>query len=120
MKQHVLARPPKDTPNVYETDEVSIDQKIVYAHYFISGTNVDYYVLEYDREHDEIFCWGELIPEMGELGYSSLREMESVVLTIPIKIGNITHRLPARFELDLYWEKAKLGEVLELREKRSA
>jgi hypothetical protein len=120
MKQHTLRRPPRETPDVYATDDVEIQDKIVYAHYFISGTDIDYYVLEYDREHDEIFCWAELIPDMGELGYSSLRDLEMTVLTIPVNIGNTTYKLPARFELDLYWEKTSLGKVLELREKRSA
>lgn len=120
MKLHTLTRPPKETPNVYSTDHVESNDKIVYAHYFISGTNIDYYVLEYDREHDEIFCWAELIPDMGELGYSNLREMETQVFTIPIVIGNTTFKLAARIELDLYWEKTTLGKVLELRNKRSA
>ena len=120
MKQHTLTRPPRNTPEVYATDDVDSVNKLVYAHYFISGTKIDYYVLEYDREHDEIFCWAELIPDMGELGYSNLREMESQVFTIPLVIGNRTFKLAARIELDLYWEITTLGKVLELRNKRSA
>jgi hypothetical protein len=120
MKQaHTLKRPSANTPNIYETENVK-DSKdyLVVAHYFLPSTNVDYYVIEYDKEADEIYCWAELIPNCGELGYSSMREIEMIEISIPIKSGNILiGYLPVRIEYDNYWQPRRLGKVLEERRK---
>jgi hypothetical protein len=117
---HTLKRPSADTPRIYETDNVKdYKDKLVVAHYFLPATNVDYYVIEYDRETDEIFGWAELVPDCGELGYTSLREMELIETSVPVKSGNILMGyLPVRIEYDEHWQPIKLGKVLEARKNK--
>ncbi len=120
MKPHTLARPSKETPRFYSTEEISSDEKIVYEHYFMAGTGIDYFVLEYDEESDEIFCWAEILPDCGELGYSSMKELESISVAIPVRTQFNTFEIQARIERDEHWERKTLSEALALRQKRSA
>ena len=120
MKPHTLARPSKETPSFYATEEMSSDEKIVYEHYFMAGTDVDYFVLEYDEESDEIFCWAEILPDCGELGYSSMKELESVLVSIPVRAQFDTFEIQARIERDENWERKTLSEALRHRLRRSA
>lgn len=116
-KLHTLKRPSAQTLNVYETENVkSYEEYIVVAHYFLPASCVDFYVVEYDKENDEIYGWNEVIPNCGELGYTSLRELEKMELSIPVKEGDtVIGYLPVRVEFDEYWEPKKLGKVLEER-----
>ncbi len=114
---HTLKRPSESTPRIYETDNVkNYKDKIVVAHYFLPASNVDYYVIEYDREADEMYGWMELIPNCGELGYASLREIELIEIKVPIKSENqLIGYMPVRFEFDEHWNPKKLSQVLEER-----
>ena len=120
MKPHTLARPSKETPSFYATEEMSSDEKIVYEHYFMAGTDVDYFVLEYDEESDEIFCWAEILPDCGELGYSSMKELENVLVSIPVRTQFDTFEIQARIERDENWERKTLSEALRHRLRRNA
>ena len=120
MKSHTLARPSMETPRFYSTEEITSDEKIVYEHYFMSGPGIDYYVLEYDENSDEIFCWAEIFPDCGELGYSSMKEMELLSVSIPVRTQFNTFEIQARIERDENWRRITLGEALALRKKRSA
>ena len=119
MKTHTLERPNKSTPKIYSTEDTPSEEKIVYEHYFLVGTNVDYFVLEYDEETDEIFCFAELIKGCGELGYSSLKEMENITISIPVQIEEITLYMEVKIEKDAHWIPIPLGKALELRNQRS-
>lgn len=110
---YILERPRKETPTVYETDgQESSDDLVVYDHYFIAGTHANWYVLEYDKIRDEIFCFAELIPNCGELGYTSMKELEELVVNVPIKIGFQTIKIPLRVEKEVGWTPKTLGTVL--------
>lgn len=119
MTSHTMERPATTTPPIYSTEDIPSDEKIVYEHYFIPGTNVDYFVLEYDETNDEIFCFAELIQGCGELGYSSLKEMEQVKVSVPVRIEGITLYMEVGIERDAHWSPIPLGKALELRSKRS-
>ena len=83
-QKYTLERPSAETPKIYEQDgQTSKDDLVVYEHYFISGTSADWFVIEYDRERDEIFCFAELIRGFGELGYTSMKELDDLVVHIP-------------------------------------
>lgn len=120
MKLHTLARPSKKTPSFYATEEISSDEKIVYEHYFMAGTSIDYFVLEYDEESDEIFCFAEILPDCGELGYSSMKELENLSGTILVHTQFKTFEIQARIERDINWERKTLGEALRLRQEQGA
>lgn len=119
MKTYTLERPNKSTPTIYTTEEIPLENKIVYEHYFMAGTNIDYFVLEYSEANDEIFCWAELVEGCGELGYSSLKEMESVHRNIPVITPNGSLNLIVHIERDRHWIPIPLGEALENRRKRN-
>lgn len=115
---HTLKRPPAQTPRRYQTEgNKSAYDTLVSAHYFLPGTCCDWYVLEYEPEDDEIFCWAEIVPGCGEFGNSSLREMEELVINVPLIIGEKRTQVPCRVELDEHWTVRPLDAVLAERAK---
>jgi hypothetical protein len=64
-------------PKLYETDEVSIEKKIIYLHFFIAGC--DWYVAEFD-DKDTFFGFVILNGDMlnAEWGNFSLSELERI------------------------------------------
>ncbi len=86
----------KDMPKTYETDKVEANNKIIYLHYFIGGS--DWYIVEKDKNKDQSQMFGYAIlngdHEMAEWGYVSALEL---------KENNV--------ELDFYWTPKKFSEV---------
>ena len=112
--KYSLTRPPTDTPRLYETDEKgSAYKQLVYAHYFVGSA--DWYVLEYSPEDDVAFCWAELLAGCGELGITSLAELEAIEVPQKILMGAITHTFPVRVEYESNWKPKTLQECLDLR-----
>jgi len=64
-------------PKLYETEEVSLKDKVIHLHFFIAGS--DWYIAEYDG-HD--LFWGYAILnndfQMAEWGYISFKEMREI------------------------------------------
>lgn len=94
-------------PALRSTDGQGKDA-IVHVHYFVGGA--DWYVTEYDAETGESFGWAEILPGGGELGYTSLAELETVAA------GPL--RQPV--ERDMHWERRSLRLVLADRRGRVA
>ena len=112
--KYSLTRPPANTPKLYETDEKgSAYKQLVYAHYFIGSA--DWYVLEYSPEEDVVFCWAELIPQCGELGITSLAELEALEVPQKIIMGSVTQTFPVRVEYESNWKPKTLQECLDKR-----
>lgn len=109
MKNIYTLERPKDDPSLYSTHGVA-ENAIVVAHYFLPGTNADWYVLQYDPEEDIIFGWAETIPGRGELGSSSVTELQSVEIVIPIKVEGQISSVPSRVEFDQHWKPKPLSE----------
>lgn len=118
MNTYILERPRNSTPKFYSTEEISSEHKIVYERYFMPGTDIDYFVLEYCKDDDIIFCWAELVSGCGELGYSSLKEMERVYKTVAITTPYGSLFLIVHIERDQNWTPITLGEALENRLRR--
>ena len=73
----------KQIPNLYEGD-TPIEEKIVYAHYFIPLLNWDWWACEYDPETKEFFGYANLNnSQMAEWGYFSLTEFEAISQAYP-------------------------------------
>ena len=109
--KYSLKRPPANTPKLYETDEKgSAYQQLVYAHYFIGSA--DWYVLEYSPEEDIVFCFAEIFADCGELGYTSLTELEAMEISQKIILGSITKTFPVRVEYESNWVPKTLQECL--------
>lgn len=96
-------------PRLYETEDIPKDDKVVYAHYFLGGS--DWYILELSVQL-EAFCYAILggYEEGQELGYTSLIELETVKVS--------TGSFDVFIERDLHWKPRPLGEVLAERSKR--
>ena len=109
-----LDRPDHQTPKLYETEGQG-DNAVVQSHYFVPGTGVDWYVIEYDVESDICFCWTEIIPGFGEFGYTYMKEMEDLDLDVPLVSASETKMLKVKIERDKHWTPQAIGEVLRLR-----
>jgi hypothetical protein len=89
----------KKIPRLYETEEIPLEDKLIYLHFFIGGS--DWYIAEYDGK-DLFFGYAILNgdTEMAEWGYVSFKELRSL-------------RIPPGFEVDCdqYWEIRKASQV---------
>lgn len=71
-------------PALYATEDVPLDQKLVFAHYYVRGGTGDWFVMELDRSDSTqalAFGWGEITN--GELGYFDLIALESLRIERP-------------------------------------
>lgn len=75
-----LARP-TNAPAAYSQDGLGYEA-IVHARYYVPDHIAVWFVTEYDSKYDEIFGWAEIIPGCGELGYTSLAELEASGLAV--------------------------------------
>jgi len=112
--KYSLERPPANTPAFYATDDGTDPyERTVFAHYFVG--NSDWYVLEYSPLEDQIFCWAEILPDMGELGYTSMEELENAVIYGQLISGGVPSSFPIRVSYDTHWQPRSLKECLRLR-----
>jgi len=112
-KLHTLKRPSAQTPKFYETEnETGANETLIVAHYFLPGTICDWFVMEFDEENDLIYGYIELIPGCGEIGYSSLKEMEELVVMSKMHMLGKVVEIPCHVEFDEHWTPRTLGEVL--------
>ncbi len=85
-------------PSTYDTENIPVEQKIVFLHYFKGGS--DWYIVEKDKLPVQRQAFGYAIlngDEMnGEWGYISIMEL-----------------IMANVELDFYWDPKPFGEVVE-------
>ena len=91
-------------PNLYQTENIPLKEKLIHLHFFIGGC--DWFIAEYDG--DDLF-WGFAILnndyEMAEWGYISFQELKD----INIKGFHID------CELEEYWQIRKAIEVDKIR-----
>lgn len=112
--EYSLERPPATTPAFYATDDGTDPyERQVYAHYFVG--NSDWYVLEYSPSEDMIFGWAEILPDMGELGYTSMEELEKAVIYGQFVFREDTSLFPIHVCFDTHWQPRSLRECLETR-----
>ena len=106
-KIYSLQRPPQNTPNLYDTDnDGDAYDNLVYAHYYLGGA--DWFVLEYDPMEDIMFCWAEIIPDCGELGYTSLKELEDLIIQRNVITQGTTQQFPFKVLYDFEWQPKSL------------
>ena len=93
-------------PKLYETEHISLKEKLIYLHFFIGGCV--WYIAEFDGE--DLF-WGFVILnddlQNAEWGYISLSELKSV------KVGGW---LEVDCELEEFWCVRKACEIEKIRE----
>ena len=87
-------------PKLYETEKIPLDQKLIYLHYFIGGS--DWYIAEYDG--DDIFFGYAILNgdiDCAEWGYVSFAELKE------IKVGFVE----VDCELEDYWDVKIFSEI---------
>jgi len=88
-------------PKLYETESVSLSDKLIWLHFFIGGS--DWYIAEYDG--DDLF-WGYAILNNdyinAEWGYISFSELKEIKIDGWLEID---------CELEEYWKVRKASEI---------
>jgi superfamily II DNA or RNA helicase len=101
----------RNTPKIYETESIALEDKIAHLHYFNSSS--DYFVIEMEQgdifDNDtkiqkQSFVWSILNRDTqnAELGYLSIEELKEYC------------------ELDFHFEPTKMSEILERYEEKVA
>jgi len=89
------------TPKLYETEEISLKEKMIHLHFFIG--DCDWFVSEFDG-HDKFFGFvclnGDL--EMAEWGYFGLAELKSI---------SIGRGYEVDCELEQFWRARPAKEI---------
>jgi hypothetical protein len=94
-------------PNLYETEKISLKNKIIHLHFFIGGC--DWYIAEFDG--DDIFFGFAILNGdhlNAEWGYISFSELKSINVS-GIEIDN-----------DLYWKPQKASKINNIRKSNPA
>jgi len=100
-KQDRLAK----IPRLYETEDVSLREKLVHLHFFIGSC--DWYISEYDG--DDLFFGYAILNndlEMAEWGYISFRELKEI---------KINGWLEVDCELQEHWRVRKASDIERIR-----
>lgn len=91
-------------PKLYETEKVSLEEKLIHMHFFIGGC--DWYISEYDQDNHLFFGYAILNNDLqnSEWGYISYDELRD------ISIQGI------EIDRDLYWKPQRALEVDRIKE----
>ena len=91
-------------PRLYDTEDISLKDKIIHLHFFLAGC--DWYIAEYDGD-DLFFGYAILNGDMdcAEWGYISFGELKS------LKIGF----LEVDCELEELWGVKKASDIKQIR-----
>ena len=92
-------------PKLYETEDVPLQAKLVYLHFFIAGC--DWYIVEYDG-HDLFFGFAILNQDYqnAEWGYISFSELKAIKIKW----------LEIDCELEWIWEIQPASKIDKIRE----
>ncbi|MEN4046321.1 DUF2958 domain-containing protein [Sulfurimonas sp. NWX367] len=88
----------KIIPPFYSSEDVELEEKMVYAKFFLTDVNWTWYILEYDQESNSFFALVDGLDQ--ELGYVSLDELEQV-----------RGHMGLHVERDLYFTPTKFGDL---------
>jgi Protein of unknown function (DUF2958) len=98
MKNEPTKEMLNEIPNLYETDDIQLEDKIIHLHFFLGGC--DWYVAEFDGE-DTFFGFVVLNDdlEMAEWGYISFGEIKAIDV------------YGLQVEYDTHWQIRKASEI---------
>ena len=85
-------------PRFYETEHIPPEEKLIYLHFFICGS--DWYIAEYDG--DDLFFGFAILNgdyEMAEWGYISFSELKSISID------------GMEIDCDMYWTPTKARDI---------
>jgi len=88
-------------PNLYETEDIPLKEKLIYLHFFIFGC--DWYICEYDS-YDTFFGFCILNNDFqnAEWGYVSFSELKSIKIDDCLEVDCV---------LEQYWKVKEASEI---------
>ena len=106
----------KQIPRLYDSEDVSAKDKMIYMHFFLA--NSDWFVAEFDGD-DTFFgfvCLNRWT-DCAEWGYISFKELKELKVKAPISInGKKAGFMPLEVDRELNWKPKKACEVTLIRE----
>lgn len=105
-----------EIPRLYETESVPFQEKIIHAHYFLPGTNWEWYVAEMDEKGQTAFGYvvSGLDPTFSEWGYIDMNELLGVRTGMRIvnkDSGKKMADLEVRVQRDRQWRARTVKEI---------
>jgi len=91
-------------PKLYETESITLPEKVAYAKFFHPALNWTWYVVEYDGSDT---CFGLVVGHETEFSYFSLQELSQIKVGLPI-------------ERDLYFRPNQVRDLQAYKAKRAA
>ena len=82
-------------PKFYSSEDIELEDKMVYAKFFLADANWTWYVLEYDKDSNSIFALVDGLEQ--ELGYVSIDELEQVRGHLGLHVERDLYFTPTRF-----------------------
>ena len=82
-------------PEFYSSEDIELEDKMVYAKFFLADANWTWYVLEYDKDSNSIFALVDGLEQ--ELGYVSIDELEQVRGHLGLHVERDLYFTPTRF-----------------------
>ena len=82
----------------HSSEDIELDDKMVFAKFFLADADWTWYVFEYDKERNEIFALVDGLDR--ELGYAYVEALEQVRGHMGLKI-----------ERDLYFKPTRYGDL---------
>jgi len=92
----------KIIPKLYESEDVPYEEKTVFVKLFTPDSNWTWWVMEYSKEEQTMFCVVDGIER--ELGYVNLAKLEELRGPLGLKV-----------ERDIHFTPKKVKEIEELR-----
>ncbi len=106
----------KQIPKLYDSEDVTAKDKMIYMHFFLA--NSDWFVAEFDG--DDIFFGFACLngwTDCAEWGYISFRELKELKVKASISInGKKAGFMPLEVDRDINWTPTKACEVTLIRE----
>ena len=83
-------------PRLYETENIPLEEKMVYVKYFSPLGNMVWYPVEYDPEEKLFFGYANIFE--GEFGYFGLEELENIRLPFGMHIERDIDFIPKKIK----------------------
>lgn len=84
-------------PDLYATENIKMDNKIVYAKFFTPDSNFTWYLMELSKQ-DKDLAFGYVVGLEKEFGYWSMSELESIKGKLGLNVERDTNFKPNEFK----------------------
>jgi len=85
----------KIIPPFYSSEDVELDDKMLYTKFFLPDADFTWFIFEYDKESNTVFAMVDGLDR--ELGYASIEELEQVRGHMGLHIERDIYFKPTRY-----------------------